>query len=90
MKIDVKKTPRIVVDRTATIDGIEFDLDALGDLLEALDSERIQVVGAMAAKLKELGAIKFEGRRGIPATLGHRFQEALDAVRLAIDKADEE
>ena len=43
MKIDVEKKPRIVVDRIATIEGIEFDLDDLGNLLEALDAVRLAI-----------------------------------------------
>jgi len=88
MRVTVTQKPRIIVDVIAEIEGEEFDLFDLRELLVSLDEESIQIEDPLASQLMALGIVSFAGSDDRPALPGPRFAEAKQAVAEAIDEAE--
>lgn len=88
MHVTVMQRPRIVVDVIVEIEGIEFDLLDLRELLTSLDRERVQIEEPLSSQLLALGIISFPGNDRDPAKPGPRFDEAKRAVAEALDDVD--
>jgi hypothetical protein len=72
----------------AEIEGEEFDLLVLNDLLRSVDHESIYLTEPLASRLVSLGIVESPGDAIRPAVPGPRFLEARRAVAEAIRDAD--
>lgn len=88
MNVTVTQKPRIIVEVLAEIEGEEFDLFDLRELLITVDSEPLQIEEPLASQLVSLGILASPGDGAHPAVPGPRFMEAKQAVTEAIGEAD--
>jgi hypothetical protein len=89
MKVTIHQKPRIIVDVLAEIEGAEFDLFDLRELIVSLDDgDDVQVEEPLASQLMSLGILSFPGKGKKSAVPGPRFGEAKEAVAEAIDDTE--
>lgn len=85
MIITIDSRPRIVTEHIVDIEGIEFDLLELKDLVDSLDIGDTIIDPETAESLVKLNAIETYAEEGSRiATQSDRFEELRDALSAAI------
>jgi hypothetical protein len=83
--ITIDSRPRIVTEHIVDIEGIEFDLLELKDLVDSLDIGDTIIDPETAESLVKLNAIETYAEEGSRiATQSDRFEELRDALSAAI------